>query len=119
MGFVLCWRSAVYKNLLLFSALAPLALADGTRENKIKEMKEVCNKGFFDKKKIAYENTRVGRAIFYMSQPDFILRLLVAIVIFLHVICWQPCMAVTAHRHDCSMTKVRGWGQFSVLPIGF
>jgi hypothetical protein len=107
-GLLYAGAALFYKNLLLFSALAPLALAEGTRKNKIEAMKEVCNKGFVDKKKIAYENARVGRAIFYMSQPDFILRL--AIVRFLHVICWQPCMAATAHRHDCSMTKVRGLG---------
>ena len=107
-GLLYAGAAMFYVNLLLFSALAPLALADGTRENKIKAMQEVCKLGFVVKNTISYANPRVGRAVYYMSQPDFILRL--AIVRFLHVICWQPCMAATAHRNDCSMAKIRGMG---------
>ncbi len=40
-GLLYAGAALVYLNLRLFSALAPLALADGARENKIKEMKGV------------------------------------------------------------------------------
>ncbi len=55
-------------NLLLFSALAPLALAEGTRKNKIEAMKEVCDKGFVDKKENSLRERQGGQSyILYES----------------------------------------------------
>jgi hypothetical protein len=62
-------------NSLLFSALFPLALAEGTHNNKILTMKAVCSEGgIVDQSKISYSNPRIGRAVYHMTQPDHILR---------------------------------------------
>jgi hypothetical protein len=108
-GLLFAGAAELAVNLLFFAALFPLALAEGTRENKILAMKAVCSeKGFLNKKQIAYANPRVGRAVYYMMQPDFILQL--KIVQFLHIFVWQPCLAASAHRNECAMTKLRGLG---------
>lgn len=53
-------------------------------------------------------NVRVGRAMSFMVQPDFILRL--NIVQFLEIFVCQSCLAASPHRHECAMTKLRGVG---------
>ncbi len=74
-GLLYAGAAQMCENLLLFSALFPHALADGTHINKILAMKAVYSKGgFVDQGKIQYTNPRVGRAVHYMMQPDHILR---------------------------------------------
>lgn len=105
-------------NLLLFSALFPLALAEGTHENKIVAMQAVCSVGgFVDEGKIAYANPRVGRAVYYMSQPDHILRS--RIVQFNNRFVWQPLLAACAHNKECAMTKLRGLGSLVLVVLWF
>ena len=106
--------SQLFGNLLFFAAMFPLVFAEGSRDNKIEAMKATCSKGgFVDKKLIAYSNPKIGRAVFYMSQPYFILDL--AILDFLQKNCWQPSLVATSHRKDCAMAQTRGLG--SILRV--
>jgi hypothetical protein len=69
----------------------------------------VCSQeDFVDQHKIAYSNVRVGKAVSFMMKPDFILRL--KIVQFLEIFVCHPCLAASAHRHECAVTKLRGVG---------
>jgi hypothetical protein len=107
--------SQLFGNYLFFLAMIPLVFAEGTSENKIEAMKATCSKGgFIDKHLISYANPKIGRAVFYLSQPYFILEL--AILDFLHKRCWQPSLAATAHRKDCAMAQTSISPHWSISP---
>jgi hypothetical protein len=115
-GLLYAGAAEMCANLLLFSALFPLALADGTHENKILAMKAVCSKdGFVDENTIHYTNPRVGQAVHYMTQPDHILRQ--HIVQFHHRFVWQPLLAACAHNKECAMTTLRGLGSLVLVVL--
>jgi hypothetical protein len=115
-GLLYAGAAEMCANLLLFSALFPLALADGTHENKILAMQAVCSKdGFVDENQIHYTNPRVGQAVHYMTQPDHILRQ--HIVQFHHRFVWQPLLAACAHNKECAMTTLRGLGSLVLVVL--
>ena len=115
-GLLYAGAAEMCANLLLFSALFPLALADGTHANKILAMQAVCSKGgFVNQGKIHYSNPRVGQAVHYMMQPDHILRQ--RIVQFNHRFVWQPLLAACAHNKECAMTKLRGLGSLVLVVL--
>ncbi len=108
-GLLFAGAAHLAMNLPFLSALFPLALAERSQENKMEAMNAVCSKGgFVDRKRIAYTNPRVEKAVHHMMQPEFILRL--SIVLFLNEFVLHPCLAASAHRHECAMTKLRGLG---------
>jgi hypothetical protein len=96
----------VILNLLLFSAIMPLAISEGTDDNKLAAMRAVCSVGGFVDEKTLYYKPKVGRVVFNMNEPHFILHL--GISRFLNVYCWQPCLAACAHRKDCASARMRG-----------
>ena len=115
-GLLYAGAAQMCANLLLFSSLFPLALADGTQANKILAMQAVCSMGgFVDQSRIQYTNPRVGRAVHYMMQPDHILRQ--HIVRFINIFVWHPLLAACAHNKECAMTKLRGLGSLVLVVL--
>ena len=95
-------------NLQLFAAITPLALAEGTEDNKIQAAVEVCSReGFHDKKTIVYSD-KIGKHVFLMNSPSFIIQ--VAVARFINLYGWRPIFRATADFGECSSLSTRGVG---------
>ena len=97
-------RDMDLRGRLIASAM-PLALAEGTTENKIGATASVCSKeGFSDDGRIRFKSERVKACFLRLVSPQMILQ--AAVQSFTYTMAWQPLLSACAHRRECASSAV-------------
>jgi hypothetical protein len=97
-------RDMDLRGRLIASAM-PLALAEGTTENKIAATASVCSKeGFSDEGRIRFKSERVKACFLRLVSPQMILQ--AAVQSFTYTMAWQPLLSACAHRRECAASAV-------------
>ena len=97
-----------FKRLMLVCLLI-VGFAEGTDENKIKVLQDVCGtRGFVDEGRIRFKKLKVGTFFRFMISPVEILYM--AVTSLIHTLAFQPLLAASAHRSECGSSSMRGLG---------
>ena len=97
-----------FKRLMLVCLLV-VDFAEGTEENKIKVLQDVCGtRGFVDEKIIRFKKVKVGTLFRFLISPVEILYM--AVTTLIHTLAFQPLLAASAHRSECGTLSMRGLG---------
>jgi len=97
-----------FKRLMLVCLLI-VGIAQGTEENKVKVLQDVCGtRGFVDEGKIRFKKVKVGTLFRFLISPVEILYM--AVTSLIHTLAFQPLLAASAHRSECGTLSMRGLG---------